>query len=589
LTQFTERGILRGELGQPFFFNDPRPVQGRQAAQGPRIIALAGLGQPGRCGGPELAVVTRELCWSLGRMGKRHLATPLIGAGANNLPVRDAMNAWIRGIKSALTGSTQDENKHLRRITFVVRDARKLKPIQQVILEEQKRLQEQRRLTINYTPIPQDELDKLAQKALEQDLAWFKAAATARETSEDDGRDGAPTRITVSLDEGIYRFGALTDNASIPERDIPLDPKLVQQANDELVAAWGRNDQVSRGQFLERLLIPEDFRAQLDTPTPLVMMLDATMARIHWEMLIHGELPAAVPGSSQIGAQAESTLSESFLGISRGFTRQLRTTFAPPPEPFPPPRRIMRVLVVADPAEDARLPGAEEEGVLVADLFESFNRVYEYTENRIEVVRLFGPNEATRTNVLRHLMLRSFDVLHFAGHCSYAEGDPASTGWLFTNKERLTANELKRIDRIPRFVFSNACESGITPDRSGDRSAGLAPTFAEQFFERGVANFVCTAWPVNDAAAREFALALYGGMLGLARRDAPGNPYGPAPLRCMYQAMRTARLAIFDFSEDIRTWGAYQHYGNPYLRFFDAATMQPERVSKRRVRASERP
>jgi hypothetical protein len=30
-------------------------------------------------------------------------------------------------------------------------------------------------------------------------------------------------------------------------------------------------------------------------------------------------------------------------------------------------------------------------------------------------------------------------------------------------------HELSRIDHIPKFVFSNACELGITPDRSEQR------------------------------------------------------------------------------------------------------------------------
>ena len=69
---------------------------------------------------------------------------------------------------------------------------------------------------------------------------------------------------------------------------------------------------------------------------------------------------------------------------------------------------------------------------------------------------------------------------------------------------------------MPEFVFSNACESGITPDRAGNRSVDLAPSFAESFFERGVGNFVCTAWPVDDEAARSFASTLYEALLGLS-------------------------------------------------------------------------
>jgi hypothetical protein len=211
----------------------------------------------------------------------------------------------------------------------------------------------------------------------------------------------------------------------------------------------------------------------------------------------------------------------------------------------------------------------------VATLFESFNRVYqELSYNRIEVVRLFGPYEATRTNVLRHLMFTTYDVLHFAGHCVYDKEERSNSGWIFSRRERLTANELNRVDRIPKFIFSNACESGITPDRSEMRTADLAPSFAEAFFQRGVANFVCTAWPVDDQAARRFARRIYSGLLGL--KVPPGGTLGaeikagePEP---MHVAMREARVEIATRAGGL-TWGAYQHYGNPYFRFFDPATM----------------
>jgi CHAT domain-containing protein len=149
-------------------------------------------------------------------------------------------------------------------------------------------------------------------------------------------------------------------------------------------------------------------------------------------------------------------------------------------------------------------------------------------------------------------------VLHYAGHCMYDQQKPSASGWIFTGSKRLSANELSRIDRIPKFVFSNACESGITPDRSEDRSPELAPSFAETFFARGVQNFVCTAWPVNDQAALDFAERFYTGLLGL-----DGQEVEP-----MHVAMREARRMIYDKPYGLRTWGAYQHYGNPYFRLF---------------------
>ena len=570
LTQYSERGTLRGELAQPFLLDDPRA--GGAAAR--RVIAIAGMGIPGRFGVPELKVLARELCWALGRLGKRHLATVLIGAGNGNLSVEDAVDAWIRGIKNAVTGATEDEGRTLTRVTFVERDPRRIPAIHEAIAAAKARFETDNRMRIDYRPPTDEELAEIRQLALARDIeereqAWQKPRAAG----EDDGRPRAAVRVTVSLDGdasspgAVYRFGAISETASIPEREIPIDPRLVMKANDELAAERESDLQRQRGRFLEQLLLPEEFRDHLRSDAPIVLLVDSTTARIHWEMLAEPDIGGAPSDAGAAQSWPDETY---FLGTRRALTRQLRTTFAPPPEPPPPPRRILRVLVVADPAEDAHLPGAEEEGAEVADLFESFNTTYKQSENRVEVVRLLGPREATRTNVMRELMLRSYDVLHYAGHCVYEPPAGANSGWIFTGDERITANELTRIDRIPKFVFSNACESGITPDRSEERCVELAPSFAESFFGRGVSNFVCTAWPVNDVAARRFACTLYASLLGVPL-DGEEKPGWPAP---MHAAMTRARHAIVETGEGALTWGAYQHYGNPYFQLFDATTMQ---------------
>jgi pimeloyl-ACP methyl ester carboxylesterase len=585
LTQYTERGIIHGKLGEPFFMPDPRQEKERSAgaAKYTRLIVLAGMGESGRFGVPELTVLARELCWSLGRMDKRHLATVLIGIGIGNLSMQEAITGWLNGIRRAITGSKFDASRRLQRVTFVEIDPRKIEPLQKMLQEECAR-QEKLGLKVKYKPYSEKQLSALKDDELKWDRAdWVKRRASIEQTI-----NVAPTRVTLSLDRSrrTYSFGAITADASVPEREVKIDPEVVMQANDELAGEQNMVMQLERGRFLEELLMPNDLRRQLYSRAPLVMMLDATTARIHWEMVAQPSLSGAAERSSSRSAQdIKFEYADNFLSTSRGLTRQLRTTFAAPPEPPPPPRRVLRVLVVADPAEDGHLPGAQEEGAAVADIFESYNTVFKdkAQESRVEVKRLFGPVDATRTNVLRELMVRTYDVLHFAGHCVYQwGGHPELSGWIFNfaRREVLSADELNRIDRVPKFVFSNACESGITPDRSGERNVNLAPSFAEAFFARGVANFLCTAWPVDDVAARVFALTLYAGLLGYDDEAADKPDRRPSrredgPKR-MFEAMRDARLAIARTADGTTTWGAYQHYGNPYFQFFYSAEQAGE-------------
>ncbi|HVF48911.1 MAG TPA: CHAT domain-containing protein [Pyrinomonadaceae bacterium] len=588
LTLYSDRGIISGDLAQPFFLDDPRMA-------GERVIVLAGMGLPGRFGAPELTVLARELCWSLGRMGKKHLATVLIGAGKGNIPIEDALIAWMRGIRRAVTSSTHDEVWRLRRITFVENNPDRIENIQKAIINAQQReLQDsthEQTLNIIYEPLDLKTLTNKDGHTLKQasaaqareDARWrARQQQQTRGASGKQAESRTPSRITVTLEGNKYRFGAVTNDASVPEREIPLDPSLVIEANDELANTIEHRMQLDWGRHMENLLVPDDLRPAFKTDAPLLLTLDRTTARIHWEMIAQPD-PLRMGDADGDAPTAKADGFDSFLSTSRGLTRQLRTNFAPPPEPPPPPRRTLRVLIVADPATDRSLQGAKEEGMLVADMFEAFNTVYPKSENRVKVTRLFG-GVATRNNVLFHLTQRGpFDILHFAGHCTYDENDPSSSGWIFTGGKRLSANELSRIDNVPKFVFSNACESGKTPETRTDR---LAPSFAESFFARGVANFVCTAWPVNDVASTEFALKLYAGLLGLVEADNPDyipsaddempiKTYAaaPTPLR-MHQAMRDARLAIARSPHGAKTWGAYQHYGNPYLQFFDPQALQ---------------
>jgi pimeloyl-ACP methyl ester carboxylesterase len=574
LTQYTERGLLRGDLGTTFFLPMPGETN--------RVLAIAGMGAVGGCGSPELTILVRELCWALNRYGKKHLATVLIGSGNGNLSVRQCVEAWVRGLKRALE-QTHRENAGLALgcVTLVEWDPLKIAVIQEAILDVS-RLQSDE-IHVEFEPLTSVQLDGLERKGLQmqaEDLArQIQRRRESYEThrgrrDEEFTADLEPTRLTVSMTPDVnnpsrahYRFAALTDTASIPERVIMLDRVVAEQANDELAGEADPGSQRERGQFLGRLLIPQDLSQHLSSTAPLVLQLDATTARIHWEMVSQPDpiLAEDARPSGDISA---------FLGTYRGLTRQLRTTFARPPQPAHNLQAMPRILVVADPSREHPLLGAAEEGLSVAALFESFNTIAEEAgwPQRFQVTRLIGPLEATPTRVLRELTILRYEVLHYAGHCFFNPKDPAQSGWIFSNGVVISAYELERIDRVPSLVVCNACESGITPDRSGERNAALVPSFAEAFFALGVANYVGTAWPVDDLAARLFATTFYASLLGLDigsdRQLQPGETPGKEPLkpRPIHLAMLRARLAVAGTPSGNGTWGAYQHYGNPYYR-----------------------
>ncbi|QDV34795.1 CHAT domain-containing protein [Tautonia plasticadhaerens] len=586
LSQMIERGVARGELGQPFFLPDPREPS--------RLVALCGMGVPGGFGAPELTVLVRELVWALGKLGKRHLAAAPIGTRNTNIPPAEAAEAWVRGIKLAFSGIEAGTDLALEHITFALPDPGIFPDVDRAFRDLEADLRSQGRLDISYTSLTPGRLEELGKRAAELDhehaVDRWERRRKLWEAAETPGLDGRgdrpdPVRITVRYGPGdasgrpVFRFGAVTREAALPMREIDVDHTLVAAANDELADEFAPDQQFARGRFLGQLLLPRDFRPLLRTGGSLVMMLDAQSARIHWEMVARPELWDLPdhPGLSGV-LPGESTDWTAFLGTSRGLTRQLITGFAPPPEPPPPGRRYLRVLVVADPARDAPLPGARREGVAVVELLRAFNAAWGGSGNVVEVDALIGPGEATRTNVLRRLMGRTYDAFHYAGHCYFDPKDPSGSGLLFSDGQVISAHEMRRIDRVPKFVFLNACESGIVPSdliagATGYRP-GMAPSFAEAFFERGVSNLVCTAWPVDDQAATAFSQRLYRGLLGLDGPDA--DRVAPVIPLVLHRAMQEARLAIArpgTFPGGALTWGAYQHYGNPDFAFFDGSRM----------------
>jgi hypothetical protein len=581
LAQFSQRGILVGELARPFFLEDPRP--GAKGVR--RLIAIAGMGPPGRFGVPEATVLARELCWSLGRMQKKHLATVLIGAGEGNLDVEQAVVGFLEGMTQALAGSADDAFRRLKRITFVIRDPLKIEPIEWTIRAEQRRLDDRVLIHLEETPEKMlqtlwDEGEKIRiDRQREERRKQRDAHRNGSSTPTGRSRRGDWARISVTLERGVYKFAAITDTAAVPERVIKVDNDLVDRVNDRLAATTDRDRQREWGQSLGLLLIPDDLRSWLFSHDRVVMILDTNTARLHWELVAQSDLDLARNNPGFGPDQPPGTfLPEYFLGTALGLTRQFSSTFGAAPEPPPPPRRVLRVLVVADPSEDDRLPEAEAEGREIVELFDLFKKFSDGDVNTVDVRSLIGPEEARREDVLREVMLRAYDILHYCGHCFFNQGDPASSGWIFGRKdaknlEVLSAYELSRIDRVPKFVFSNACESGVTPERV-ENEVRLDPSFAEAFFQKGVANLVCTAWPVGDRAARRFALNFYSALLGLKLSWTPGQQQewdvsGPSPPMTISSAMRDARKDLAEKGIGNKTWGAYQHYGNPEFRLLD--------------------
>jgi len=188
-----------------------------------------------------------------------------------------------------------------------------------------------------------------------------------------------------------------------------------------------------------------------------------------------------------------------------GLIRQLEVASLPFAALFRPEPRAGRLhlLLVADPS--GNLPQAATEGEKLKAALESLPDV--------RLTPLFG-SDASVERTLEALSDPTIGVLHYAGHAWF--NTPQDSG-LVLSDGRVRSTQLAGLTSMPRFAFVNACQSGAV--RGEDHPDARA--FAEFFLHAGVVAYVGTLWKVQDAAAAEFATAVYARLAeGSSIRDA---------------------------------------------------------------------
>lgn len=686
IRRFTQRGTLRGELGEVSFF--PWALDAKKQA------AIAGMGRPGRFGAVELERLAQSVALAVSVMPRvEEVATVLIGAGTGNMAITVATEAMLVGYAGGLAGWSKPRrspvlhlverdyvraHEVLRTVERLAKDPRIAKRVQ---LDVASKLSETTgnapdeflpvAIAIGATALHAALVETSKQESVAlrrseradpaKDLAADIAnpgssgptfmtrllevvAAMKSEKSEkgeksekehkdqkgqkdeklhtharlaalaltlgivDDDQKGdadelrligarianaisgairqhesldpggtdrwstaTPTRISCwTHDDSTIRFSALTQSAVVAERAVATDIKILGDLASAASALRTRDVRQTAELFV-RLLLPHDFQALINTRAPIVIEVDRSTAALPWELL------AALDGSA--GANEP-------IALHVPVSRQLRTTYSAPPEIDEFNAARMRALVVGDPGDPAKgetLEGAmreakavavqlRESGVEVTLLLGSPGRAYG------ERPRDFSDEEirpATRIAVLDQLLRGGWDILHFCGHGTFVEGDPSRCGWVFSDG-LLTPPLISRVPRAPRLVVANACLSGRT---AGSESAAspdgskLLPSLADEFFRRGVRNYIGTAWPIADDAAIDFAAEFYRALLprqifgnaeGLAEQQGTAlESRAAAAGGTIGEAILNARRHVAEFASHRAHWAAYQHYGDP--------------------------
>jgi len=501
ISKAVKRGMIGGGLGEVFLIPNPHKTLTANA------VILAGMGEYGRFNREDLDLLFANVTYGVTALGWREFATVVVGSGEGNLSLEQVIEGMFEGVASVLRrlgGQGPLDVLHI-----VECDKDRFKAILKVL--EKIKNNSDGSLKLRFTTRKLTKRVRRIKQSKPQNLDTMTGS-----------------RITIERDRDVFRFSAITKQAVIPVREIAVQSSYAEGAAELLKESRNLEDQHKYGKLLHSYLMPEDFQDMIDM-TPLTLMVDRSTAEFPWEMAAferHGKVI--------------------FYGPGRQLTRQFRTILSGAPGLIAPPiQNRLRALVIADPAPEAelQLPGAREEGHAVVQIFQNMK---EDLGLDITIEQRIGANECDPIELLALILSEEFDLIHYSGHGDFDGKNPSRSGWIFSKENVLSAGDIFRARRVPRLIFANACFSGVlrsgkpfTLQESNRNLAGLA----QAFFERGVQNYIGTGWPVDDAAALEFARIFYTTALS-------GADLG--------SSLAKARAEILSYGS---TWGAYQHYG----------------------------
>ena len=252
-------------------------------------------------------------------------------------------------------------------------------------------------------------------------------------------------------------------------------------------------------------------------------------------VVIHDEAASKLPLETMTSLADQTPLAVRFglsrrLAISKATPEQLFTRMAKSGQ--------LNLLLIANPRGD--LAGTEVEAKQVQALVRPLNESIR--------LRILFRQQATIKAVQEELA--NADILHYCGHAFFDAPGDDNSGLLLAGDEILTSAEMKKLARLPRFAFVNACEGGRVRGAAANVSASKA--FAEFFLRSGVEAYLGTYWQVSDSGAAQFATSVYTELVNGATLDS---------------AVKDAKALLLKAQD--KEWANYILYGNGAYRLLE--------------------
>jgi hypothetical protein len=574
LTRALDLGMIGSGLGQLF----PVNLQRRHEAGKVNVeyLLLVGLGEPGHFASDDLRYLMSNVTVAVKSLGQHQLSTDLIGTRRDELPIEHAARGFLEGILDGyerfrvIADTVSDSQERTRQaaeqplfVALVAGDEDKARRVQEAFeaLSRERSIPGLQLEVARGDPVPPDPVPEPNAVDTEPDVPVTLLRVT-RNPPPSPASAPANANPAVTTGTEVFQFSALSEVAAVSVREVEVNSYLIRELPDRMTNASSPQEQQAFGTFFANYLIPDDFRKLTDGGASLTLVVDETTAAYPWEMAAHKKYAKT-----------------SFLGTSLGMSRQFRTLLSPPPSSPPPLNRVLKVLIIADPAPGTlSLVHAREEGRVVIDVLNHARRAWQGEYEFQATVRLGSHQDPKDPSLDKVRQLGSwidaepcdpmelallivneqFDVIHYAGHGAF-DRKAARAGWVFDRDCFLSAQEIFRVRQVPRLVFANACFSAVTVNHNEQR--GQLVGLAQAFFARGIPNYIGTGWQVDDECAQECARWFYTRILGLRRPANDDAIIGTSPPATIGEALLQARSAAFSFKKESSTWGAYQHYG----------------------------
>jgi pimeloyl-ACP methyl ester carboxylesterase len=507
------------------------------------MLVFCGLGRYPEFCQEVLQEVTRQLIGFLVKMRVNELATVIVG-GASLAEGTSADDSLVRNLESMLIGTfhglrEEDPDHEFQKLTICVRSDESFRKVKNWLYQTAA------------SPLFDDievEFDVVVLPPPADSTA--RRAAVSLTSNEE-----APVTLFVTVDPMHHDLPELD-----PEQTYKLDLSVLPSAGG--TSFRGGKKEFSASELTKVLRAvkdgapndPQEFSdelARIVLPDALNELTEGGLKKDRRVQLFHNPLASLIPWES-------ISFGGGFPAVDGGgFSRRYQST--QPGAMFSELRRRdpkLRVLLVYNPTGD--LDGAEQEG-------ERLMKLPGQSNGRIEIESLHG-EEATQAEILARLDQGDFDVLHYAGHAAFAQGDPERSGLLCADEKVLSGRNLRKLNsKLPPLVVFNACESARTrkrvrgaPPLVAMQPAQEASSAAEAILNAGILCFVGTYWPVGDEAAGLFAEVFYKSFVAGAKS---------APPLTVGEAMLAARQAIK--AADHGDWANYMLYGDPSFRLKD--------------------